>query len=144
MLAGIFTLFCLFQATFVEKGTLTVEVQNINQIDGMIWLGIYRSEEEFLVKEKCILIGKEVLGSKNMQVLVPDLPYGEYAFAIFHDENNNGTMDQNLVGIPSEPFAFSKKPPSRFRLPTFDEVKFEFQQNQMTIKASLKKWWQTG
>lgn len=144
MLAATLMLFCLFPTTFVEKGTLMVEVQNIDQEKGMIWLGIYRSEEEFLIKEKCILIGKEVQKGQVMELQVDDLPYGDYAFALFHDENNNGVMDQNLIGIPSEPFAFSRKPPSRFRLPTFEEVKFNFQQKTMTISAPLKKWWQAG
>lgn len=130
--------------TFVEKGTLTVEVQNIEQARGMLWLGIYRSEDEFLIKEKCILLGQTVTHPGNTLLRVPDLPYGEYAFAIFHDKNNNGTLDQNRLGIPAEPFAFSRHLSSRFRLPTFQEVKFQFRQQQMTIKAPLKKWWQAG
>jgi uncharacterized protein (DUF2141 family) len=132
-----------FGPTFVEKGTLIVEVQNIQVDQGMVWLGIYRSEDDFMIKEKSILLGEQVQNQEQMTLQIPDLPFGEYAFAIFHDENNNGTMDQNLVGIPSEPFAFSKKPPSKFRLPKFDEVKFNFQKEQLKITAELKKWWQS-
>lgn len=109
----------------------------------MIWLGIYPSEDDFMIKEKSILIGEEVHNQHAMTIRVPDLPYGDYAFAIFHDENNNGTMDQNLVGIPSEPFAFSKKPPSKFRLPKFEEVKFDLHEKNLIIQAPLKKWWQS-
>lgn len=143
MLTILVLLLSLFQNTYKENGRLTIEVENIGQEEGMVWLGIYRSEDEFLIKEKCLLLGKEVLNTGNMTFQVDSLPYGDYAFALFHDTNNNGVLDQNLIGIPSEPYAFSKIPASRFRLPTFNEIKFPLQEDNKIIKTRLKKWWQS-
>lgn len=134
---------CLLPADPSYKGTLALEVENIKSESGMIWVGIYRSEADFLIKEKATLVGVKVNAQKTIRIEIPDLEYGAYALAVFHDENNNGEMDRNLVGIPSEPFAFSKPPVSKFRIPTFEEVKFEFTPQRMNLKTRLKKWWQS-
>jgi MipA family protein len=34
---------------------------------------------------------------------------GRYAVMVFHDENGNGELDQNFMGIPREPLGFSRR-----------------------------------
>jgi outer membrane protein len=46
-----------------------------------------------------------------------DVPPGTYALLVYHDENVNGRVDRNFIGIPREPLGFSngyrpKGPPS--------------------------------
>jgi len=56
---------------------------------------------------------------------ITDLPAGEYALAIFHDENNNGKLDTNWLGIPKEKVAFSKAKMKTFGPPKFKECAFK-------------------
>jgi outer membrane protein len=49
-----------------------------------------------------------------------DVPAGEYALVVFHDENGNSRLDKNFIGIPKEPMGFSnsyqpKGPPTYLR-----------------------------
>ncbi|MEL7120946.1 MAG: DUF2141 domain-containing protein [Bacteroidota bacterium] len=122
------------------KGTLSIEIENIKTSEGTIWLGIYDSEKNFLVKEQAIVEGYEVNQSGNMLIEIDGLDFGAYAIALFHDQNGNGVMDQNILGIPSEPFAFSKKPKSKWRKPKFSEVSFHFESNKQLLETKLKKW----
>lgn len=122
------------------EGTLSIEIRNIQKPEGMVWIGIYDSESSFLVKEKAIVEGVIVKKEGRLTVDIPHLKYGDYAIAIFHDENNNGQMDRNIFGIPSEPFAFSRRPRSKWRLPRFSEVRFTFDHPQQKLSATLKKW----
>ena len=51
---------------------------------------------------------------------VENVPPGEYALLVYHDENNNGRIDKTFMGIPKEPLGFSnryrpKGPPSYSR-----------------------------
>ena len=41
----------------------------------------------------------------------------------------------------AEPYAFSKKLKTKWRLPKFNEVKFSFSEDDQVLKTSLKKWW---
>jgi uncharacterized protein (DUF2141 family) len=43
--------------------------------------------------------------------------------AVFHDENGNGTVDRNFIGLPAEGFGFSRRSP--LRVPSFSETSFD-------------------
>ncbi len=40
---------------------------------------------------------------------ITNLPAGEYALVVFQDENANGRLDKNFIGIPREPLGFSNR-----------------------------------
>lgn len=52
-----------------------------------------------------------------------DLPSGDYAVALFHDENDNGRLDTRL-GIPIEGVGFSNNPRLLFGPPRFATASF--------------------
>ena len=52
------------------------------------------------------------------------LPPGEYALALFHDENGNKKLD-TFLGIPREGFGFSRNPAVVFGPPRFQQARFE-------------------
>ena len=124
-----------------EMGRLIIKINNVSKDKGIIWIGLYDSADTYLIKEKSILKKIDVSQKGYHEMVIDSLPYGTYAMALFHDVNANGEMDRNLLGIPSEPYAFSKKPKSKWRLPKFDEVKFNFSQDVQEIDTKLKKWW---
>ncbi len=124
------------------SGRLNISIENINAPKGVIWVGIYNSPDNFLIKERSILKKIKVNHTGSAHITIPSLPYGEYAIALFHDINENGTLDNNYFGVPSEPYAFSGRIKSKWRLPYYKEVKFFFWQKNNNLKLKLKKWWE--
>ena len=57
-------------------------------------------------------------------VMFPDLPYGEYAISVLHDEDGDGKMASGLLGTPREGFGFSGYPDYRFGHPEYAAVRF--------------------
>ena len=53
----------------------------------------------------------------------PGLTPGDYAVQLYHDENANGKVDMNMVGIPLEGFGFSNTPLVAGGIPEFDKMK---------------------
>ena len=51
-----------------------------------------------------------------------DVPEGVYAITAIHDENDNGKLDSNLIGIPTERYGFSNNP-SLWGAPKFSDAK---------------------
>lgn len=123
-----------------EEGILYLEIKNVEHSGGTIWIGVYDSEEDFLNKEKAVLKGFEVKRSGKVQIPVEHVKFGPCAVAIMHDVNSNGEMDRNWLGIPIEPYAFSKKPRSKWRLPRFKEVVFDFGPKQDHLSVELDRW----
>lgn len=62
---------------------------------------------------------------------------GEYAVALFHDENSNGRLD-TLLGIPREGFGFSRNPTVRFGAPRYDRVDIRLAPGLNRVRVRLQ------
>lgn len=131
----------MFNPMDPSNGTLKIRVENIEEAKGTIYIAIYQGEKNFLVESEAILVSAKVVKGKMQEITVPNLVFGEYAFAVFQDLNENEELDTNLVGIPKEPFAFSGIPDSRFRAPYYQEVKFDFKKDGQIVLSKLDTFW---
>lgn len=124
-----------------EKGELWIKVNNIDHATGMIWVGVYNSTESFMIQSKAVKVhGVHATNTGSMMIYLQDLPFDTYAFALFHDIDNDGRLNQNFIGIPTEPYAFSSKVSSRWRKPYFKEMKFPFTKDRQTLSVNLTYW----
>lgn len=127
--------------TMPKTASLELTVTNIRHSGGRVWVGIYLSEADFLDREKGRLVEAQVKKDGSLIIPISGLDYGtEYALAIFHDEDDDGELNTNWLGFPSEPWAFSGEPKTRLRLPRFEEVKFCFKQGKEMQTLRLRKW----
>jgi len=69
---------------------------------------------------------------------VDALPWGRYAASAYHDEDDDGALDTNLFGVPSEPFGFSNDARARFGRPDFVEAAFRFAAPRDTIRFRVQ------
>jgi uncharacterized protein (DUF2141 family) len=67
----------------------------------------------------------------------PDLPPGRYAVMVMHDQNDNGKLDSNFMGMPIEGYGFSNNPAVR-RKPSFEEAGFELGAAGSSITVRLR------
>jgi uncharacterized protein (DUF2141 family) len=123
----------------LATGKVIVNFENVKST-GTLRLALYNSPESFMVEKEAELFNFKVKTTGKLNAEIPDLPHGVYAFAVFLDENENMILDKNLFGIPTEPYAFSGKAASKWRLPKFDEVKFELKQASHQLAVHLEKW----
>lgn len=65
------------------------------------------------------------------------LPAGRYAVMVTHDENGNGRMDANAMGMPLEGYGFSNNPPV-MRKPTWEEAAFDVGAGGASITIELR------
>ena len=80
---------------------------------------------------------KGAFSGTSSSFTLKDVPDGHYALTLFHDENTNGKLDTNFIGIPQESFAFSNNPTVIFGPPDFEEAKFEVK-GKTKIKLKMK------
>ena len=52
--------------------------------------------------------------------------------------NGNEKLDTNLVGIPSEPYGFSRNARGRFGPPSFDDLAIEVGDDDLSIDIELE------
>jgi outer membrane protein len=69
---------------------------------------------------------------------IPELAGGEYALVVYHDKNGNGRLDENFIGIPSEPLGFSNRYWPKGP-PTFAKAAFKIEAEETrTIDVNLQ------
>ncbi|WP_299194968.1 DUF2141 domain-containing protein [uncultured Amphritea sp.] len=65
-----------------------------------------------------------------------DIPPGNYAIAVVHDENMNGILDTNWMGVPREGFGFSNNAKALLSAPSFSAASFQY--DGQSIDMALK------
>ena len=126
------TFILLFSGVKTHK--LSIHISGISKIKGSLFIAIFRATDDFPVFGKQFKgIVKEVEG-KSQNYTFDDLPEGEYALAIYQDENRNKILDKNLLGIPIEIYGFSNNARRTFSAPSFQEAKFKLNKDlQQTV-----------
>jgi uncharacterized protein (DUF2141 family) len=115
---------------------LTIVVDDVKAAGGSLMVALYDSADSFLQKP-ARASGQPAAASGN-QIVFKDLPEGDYAFALYHDANANGKLDRNLVGIPTEDYAFSNNALGKMGPPNFEMAKFTIPAAGATVRVTLK------
>jgi uncharacterized protein (DUF2141 family) len=83
-------------------------------------VALYDKAEDFPSPEKG-LAGQAIdAGADSAMTTFHGLAAGRYAVAVYQDLNRNGKFDKNFLGLPTEPYGFSKDARGSFGPPTFD------------------------
>ncbi len=106
-----------------QSDCIIVEISGVRETGGELIVGLFNQPDGFPD------MGNEYRGitvpvgeDPRMTCRFEDVPFGQYAIAIFHDANLNGVLDKNFFGLPSEGVGLSGKA----RRPNFETAKFEF------------------
>jgi uncharacterized protein (DUF2141 family) len=103
-------------------GTLRISVTGMKSNAGQVHVAVFAARERWL-KDGTY---KKILNieHRRSEWLIENVPYGDYAVAVFHDENGNGRIDKNLLGIPNEPYGFSNNARRTFGPPLWEKARF--------------------
>lgn len=126
---------CAACVSFAQKN-IEVTVKNIKDQKGTIRVGLFTNEDDFLKK---VAEGKIVKASgTEIKVVFENLKSGEYAVSVIHDENENGELDTNGIGMPKEGFAFGNNAMGMFGPPSFDKAKVVVDKSPVKQVIELK------
>lgn len=119
-----------------QAGDLAIRIDNVKSAEGSIMVALFDSADTFLKRPAKVARVPASAGTVN--VLIEDVPEGEFGFSLFHDANGNGKMDRNLVGIPTEDYAFSNNALGNMGPPSFAQAKFAIPAAGAATSISLR------
>jgi uncharacterized protein (DUF2141 family) len=132
-------LFNLSGQTTIEKGTIIIELSNIRNQNGLIKVALFDDKDAYPTKpENAILRKHYEINSKQLLVHIDNINYGTYAISILHDENRNGKMDSNWLGIPKEGTGASNNAKGFFGPPKFKDASFELKEKETKLKIEMR------
>jgi uncharacterized protein (DUF2141 family) len=120
-------------ATPVLGADLAVEVTGVRSGSGRVLATLYASAPGYPndPKRAVAKVSAQIV-SGTAQAVFPDLPAGTYALSLVHDENDNGRLDTNWIGIPAEGVGASNNAKGSFGPPSFEAAKFQHAPPQPT------------
>ena len=117
-------LYACLMTELIAADTLTVVITNVPESKGTIMLQVMAGEGEFSGEASPVAAFRQRARSGELTFSTSGLPSGDYAVRVMHDRNDNGELDSNFVGMPSEPWAFSNNATGSFGPPGWEQVKF--------------------
>lgn len=114
----------------VPDNSVTITIDNIRGNNGTIQIAVYNKLESFPKVGGEYKLMQYKVSDGQSKFTITDLPTGNYAIAIHHDENSDGKMNTNMIGIPKEGYAFSKNFKPKFSAPTFSDCAIQIDSNQ--------------
>jgi uncharacterized protein (DUF2141 family) len=110
---------------YSQSYLIKVTITGLHSDKGKLYLSIYNSEKGYPKDPAAAyrLTNAEIHSGKST-VLLAGIPPGTYAIACYHDENDNGKIDLNFLGIPKEGTGASNDAKGSFGPPKFRDAKF--------------------
>jgi len=136
LMAPSFAVLTLFAAA-ASAGELTVTITDIRESQGSIMVSVVDSDAGWNSKAKPVAAQKVAAAKGEMTLKFGDLPAGQYAVQVMHDQNDNNKLDTNFLGIPSEGYGFSNNP-NVMRRAHYDEARFDVGSEAKGITIRLR------
>lgn len=119
-------------------GVLTVQIKEFRNTNGSLHYLLFNSEKGYPDNEKDGF-RKGSVKAEDKKFIIENLPAGEYALTVIHDEDDDGKLD-TFLGIPAEGFAFSNNPKVFFGPPSYEKTKFKLDgDDKITLKLKYMK-----
>lgn len=116
-----------------------VKILDIRNSTGSVACALFESPEgfpiEFLRSATNVMVIK--IRKSQARCDFEDIPPGIYALAVIHDENMNGELDTNVLGIPKEGYGFSNDARAWFGAPSFPDASFQYDGRTLDLTISL-------
>jgi uncharacterized protein (DUF2141 family) len=122
-----------------SRAPLTLVITNLVSRTAPVIVGLYDEKCKFPDPKGQLKIYTFKPDSVTLTATIADLPFGTYALAIYQDVNSNGKIDKNLIGIPTEPYAFSNNYKPTVKAPGFKNCSFEYSASANSVSMTMIK-----
>jgi uncharacterized protein (DUF2141 family) len=102
---------------------LVLKIDKITNTKGVIMIALHNNASTYESDQHMFSAKKMAITENTLTVHFGDIPKGDYAIKLFQDENENGRIDKNDLGIPTEGYGFSNNGDTMGQ-PSFEEAKF--------------------
>jgi uncharacterized protein (DUF2141 family) len=118
-------------------GVLRIRFSGLEEARGALLVSVADSRESFESDERARLSKSAPVEGAVETIVFRNVAPGEYAVKIFHDANGNQKLDIGWRG-PTEKYGFSNDAVGFMGPPDFDDARFSFDGNELTIDIEAR------
>jgi len=122
-----------------NTGNINIIVTGFKNTSGKAGITLFSKEKGFPMKAD--LAAEKFftdIEQSSCTVVLRNIPYGKYAVSVFHDENSNGKVDTNIIGMPKEGVGASNNPKGRFGPPKYKDASFVLDSDEKQVNITIQ------
>ena|SRR5215469_5102726 len=129
---------CLTQAGPAQANVSHVEIERLRSDKGQVLCALYSRLTAYprTVRKRSHTRASPISDNRASREFSGVKP-GMYTVSVFDDENSNGKLDTNLLGIPREGVGASNDATGHFGPPKFDDAAFQFSGGPLNLKITI-------
>ena len=124
-------------ASHATAAELSLELEGVRTAQGRLLVSVVDSTAAWDGQAEPVAGHAVAATEGRVRVAFPDLAPGTYAVMVMHDENGNGRLDTNAIGMPLEGYGFSRNL-QMMRKPTFQEAAFDLPAEGMRLSVTMR------
>ncbi len=130
------------KAEDAPAGNISVVIKSLKSSQGLVRVALFGSKETYnndhgvgmgaFRKTAVPILGNQATATFS------DIPFGDYAIKVFHDENNSGKFLTDAFGRPKVEYGFSNDARSVFGLPNYEKAKFWLDRPSLLLEINTR------
>lgn len=134
--------FAIFPAIVFAQSScsgIQVTIPNIKNSTGSVACALFESTAGFPTEfmHSATHIAMIKIRATQARCNFLDIPPGTYALAVIHDENLDGKLGTNLLGVPTEGYGFSSGAKALMSAPSFEAASFSYDGQNLDLTIRL-------
>ena len=141
MKSNILTLFLCITTlfSFAQRSEIVIKISGLRSDKGRCLVYLYSGKAGFPTNPaKAVKSSTGIILTGKSSVVMQDIPDGEYALVVVHDENSNGLLDKNFIGMPKEGVGVSNNAKGFMGPPSYGDSKFQLKDGSFTANITVK------
>jgi len=124
----LFMLFALSTLGFAGQnlGKIVVKIDGFKNNNGVVHICIFDTSgrKDFPCPNHVVASKKIIISDLRALAVFDSIPYGQYAISMYHDEDGDGKLKTNILGMPVEGIGFSNNVRPKLGPPSFKDAAF--------------------
>jgi len=122
-----------------DTGVIEVKISKIRNMKGVINIGLYQTDRGWpgdrnkAFKKKIVKIQKD----GKATIVFENVPFGDYSFAAYHDEDLNNKLEKSWIGKPQEGICTSRNAEKKDLPPKWKKSIFKFNSPKASQSATM-------
>jgi len=116
------------------SNVLEFEVQTRNA-SGVVRCGLFKQSGWLKDAYRASIVK---ITKNTARCVFKEVPPGTYGISAFHDEDNDGKLDTNIVGYPTEQYCSSNNARNMFSAPSWKDAKFSYKGGAAKLRGVMK------
>lgn len=129
-----------FAQPYLACPGIHLKVLNIRNSTGAVACALFESPLGFPTDFMHVATHIVVIKVRDTQARCDfeDIAPGTYSLGVIHDENMNGKLDTNGLGIPTEGYGFSNDASAVLGPPSFSAASFQYDGRSLSLTIGLR------